>query len=537
MQRRKKATGFIAVAGALMLAAAACGGGDGAEGGGGGGSAKKALVIGTTDSGVTTVDPAGSYDLPSSTIQYNIFQLLMKIPAGGNKPVPDAAQSCDFTDPKTYKCTMKDGLKFSNGNPLTSADVKFSYDRLIKINDPNGTASAIYGTAGDGGKADPEATVEAPDPKTVIFHLKAPDATWPVKLTYAASGIVDHTVFPADKKLDDSKVVGSGPYKLTKFQKSQQAVFEANPNYAGDTKAKVPNVIVRYYQQSSALKLAIEQGEVDVAYRNLSPTEIKAMQGGSNKDVSVVAGNGTEIRYLVFNVKKAPFDKKEVRQAMAQVINRDEIANNVYNGTVQPLFSLVPQGLDGHTDAFKDQYGTPDPAKAKALIQQAGIKTPVPITMWYSPTHYGPATADELNQIKRTLDASGVFSVTLKNTEWEQYQEQYDKQVFQVFQLGWFPDYPDPDDYLSPFLVKGGFFNQNYDNPATDKMIAQEQEETDLQKRVPIFDQIQKTTAEDVPILPLWQGKQVAAVRTGVTGVQTTFDPSFTFRFYVIDKQ
>jgi peptide/nickel transport system substrate-binding protein len=215
MQRRKRAAGFVAVAGALMLAAA-CGGGSGGKGGGGGGSAKKALVIGTTDAGVTTVDPAGSYDLPSSTIQYNVFQLLMKIPPGGNKPVPDAAQSCDFTDPKTYKCTLKSGLKFSNGDPLTSQDVKFSYDRLIAINDPNGTASAIYGTAGKGGKADPEATVEAPDPTTVIFHLKAPDATWPVKLTYSAAGIVDHTVFPADKKLDDTKVIGSGPYKLTK---------------------------------------------------------------------------------------------------------------------------------------------------------------------------------------------------------------------------------------------------------------------------------------------------------------------------------
>src|ERR671931_1454993 len=203
MQRRKKAMGFVAIAGALMLAAAACGGGGG--GNGGGESARKALVIGTTDAGVTTIDPAGSYDLPSSTLQYNIFQLLLKIPPGGNKPVPDAAQSCSFTDPKTFKCTMKSGLKFSNGNPLTSEDVKFSYDRLIAINDPNGTASAIYGTAGKGGKADPEATVAAPDPKTVIFHLKAPDATWPVKLTYSAAGIVDHTVFPADKKLDDSK--------------------------------------------------------------------------------------------------------------------------------------------------------------------------------------------------------------------------------------------------------------------------------------------------------------------------------------------
>jgi peptide/nickel transport system substrate-binding protein len=536
MQRRKKAAQLVAVAAAFMLTAAACGGG-GNDGGSGGSSAKKTLVIGTTDSGVTTIDPAGSYDLPSSMLQQNIFQVLMKVPPGGNKPSPDAAQSCEFTDPKTYKCTLKDGLKFSNGNPLTAEDVKFSYDRLIRINDPQGTATALYGTAGKGGKADPEATVDAPDPKTVIFHLKAPDATWPAKLSYATAGIVDHTVFPADKKLDDNKVIGSGPYKVTKFQKGQQAVFQANPHYTGDSKAKVPNVIVRYFQQSSALKLAVEQGEVDVAYRNLSPTEIKSLQGESNKGVSVVSGNGTEIRYLVFNVHKAPFDKKEVRQALAQVINRDDISKNVYNGTVQPLYSLVPQGLDGHIDAYKDRYGAPDPAKAKSLIEQAGLKAPVPITMWYSPTHYGPATADELNQIKRTLDASGVFSVTLKNTEWEQYQDQYTKQVFQVFQMGWFPDYPDPDDYLSPFLVKGGFFSQNYDNPATDKVIAKEQEEPDLQKRIPMFEEIQKTTAEDAPVLPLWQGKQVAAVRTGVTGVETTFDPSFTFRFWVIDKK
>src|SRR6266545_5274322 len=163
MQRRKNGMVLVAVAGALMLAAAACGGGGGGGSEGGGGSAKKALVIGTTDTGVTTIDPAGSYDLPSSTLQYNIFHLLLKIPAGGNKPVPDAAQSCDFTDPKTFKCTMKDGLKFSNGNPLTAEDVKFSYDRMMKINDPNGTATAIYGSAGEGGKADPEATVETPD--------------------------------------------------------------------------------------------------------------------------------------------------------------------------------------------------------------------------------------------------------------------------------------------------------------------------------------------------------------------------------------
>ena len=511
---------LAAAGGALALLAAACGGGTG------GGGAKSALVIGTTDSQVTSIDPAGSYDLPSSTLQYNIFQQLLRIPPGGHKPEPDLAQKCDFTDPKTYKCTLKSGQKFSNGDPVTAKDVKFSFDRNKKIDDPN-AAWSIYDASFD--------SVEAPDDSTVIFHLKAADATWPVKLTYAAASVVDSKVFPADKKLDDTKAIGSGHYKLTKYDKGQQAVLAVNGNYGGADKAKAKAVIVRYYQKSSALKLAVEQGDVDVAYRNLAPTEFKSLKSESDKGVKVVSGNGTEIRYLVFNVKRKPYDNKYVRQALAQTIDRDKINQNIYNGDFQALYSPIPVGLDGHKDVFKDKYGSPDPAKAKALLKKAGEKAPLPITLWYTPTHYGPATADEMNEIKRQLDASGVFKATLKNTEWVQYQTDY-KKLYGAFHLGWFPDYPDSDDYLAPFYLKGGFYENQYDNPKVNDLISKEESEIDLQKRIPIMDQIQKITADDVPMLPLWQAKQQAAVRDGVDGVQSTFDPSYTFRFWVISK-
>lgn len=510
---------LAAAGGALALLVSACGGG-------GAGGAKSALVIGTTDSQVTSIDPAGSYDLPSSTLQYNIFQQLLRIPPGGNKPEPDLAQKCGFSDPKTYKCTLKTGQKFSNGDPVTAKDVKFSFDRNKKIDDPN-AAWSIYDSSFK--------SVEAPDDSTVIFHLAVPDATWPVKLTYAAASIVDSKVFPADKKVDDSKVVGSGHYKLTKYQKNQQATLAVNPNYGGSDKAKVSNVIVQYFQKSSALKLAVEQGDVDVAYRNLAPTEFKALKGESGKGVKVVSGNGTEIRYLVFNVKRKPWDNKYVRQALAQTIDRDKINNNIYNGDFTPLYSPIPVGLDGHVDAFKDKYGAPDPAKAKALLKKSGQKAPLNIDLWYTPTHYGPATADEMNEIKRQLDASGVFKVTLKNTEWVQYQTDY-KKLYGAFHLGWFPDYPDSDDYLAPFYFKGGFYENAYDNKQVNDLISKEQGEIDLQKRIPVMKQIEKITADDVPMLPLWQAKQQAAVRDGVNGVQSTFDPSYTFRFWVISK-
>ena len=113
----------LLAAAALLVGITGCGGGGGSGGSG-------TVIRGTTDQPVG-LDPAGVYDLPSWDILVNIYQTLLTIPPGGNKPVPDAAKSCDFTNPTTYECTMKDGLKFSDGSPLTAEDVKFSFDRNV----------------------------------------------------------------------------------------------------------------------------------------------------------------------------------------------------------------------------------------------------------------------------------------------------------------------------------------------------------------------------------------------------------------------
>ena len=302
-------------------------------------------ILGTTDK-VVSLDPAGAYDLGSQQLIGNMYQNLLSIPAGGNSPQPDAAESCDWSDKKTYVCKIKAGQKFSNGDELTSADVKFSMDRMLKIADPSGPSSLLGSLK----------STDATDPMTVTFNLKKVDNTWPFILTHNVAAIVDSKVFPADKKLADDKVIGSGPYKLDKYTPNQQAVFSPNPNYGGENKPQTPNVIVQYFEQASALKLAIEQGDVDVAYRSLSPTDLDALKGETDKGIKVVDGAGTEIRYIVFNVKKAPVDKLAVRQAIAQVIDRQAIATNVYHDTVTPLYSTVPAALPGHKDSFKDAY-------------------------------------------------------------------------------------------------------------------------------------------------------------------------------------
>ena len=232
----------------------------------GGGNADT-VILGTTDK-VVSLDPAGAYDLGSQQLIGNVYQNLLSVPAGGNTPEPDAAESCEFSDPKTYVCTLKADLKFSSGDPLTSEDVKYSFDRMIKIADPSGPSSLLASLD----------NVEATDPTTVTMNLKKADATWPFILTHNVAAIVPKSYPDAEKQPDD-QAIGSGPYQLEKYTPNQQAVFKVNPNYNGANKGKTENFIVQYFEQASALKLAIEQGDVDVAYRSLSPTDIESLRG------------------------------------------------------------------------------------------------------------------------------------------------------------------------------------------------------------------------------------------------------------------
>ena len=140
------------------------------------------------------------------------------------------------------------------------------------------------------------------------------------------------------------------------------------------------------------------------------------------------------------------------------------------------------------------------------------------ITVGWTPTHYGPSTEDEANEFQRQLEASGLFKVTLKSTEWEQYQTIYKQGAYDLWILGWFPDYPDADDYLSPFLVDGGFFQNGYKNPQANKLVAQEQGTDDQAKRQQIFGQLQDIAAKDVPFIPSLGRPEHRGVRQGHEG-------------------
>ena len=538
MKNFRRGTSVLAVAAVVVLALAGCGAGKDS------GSSGNALIVGTTDK-VVSIDPAGSYDNGSLNVQTQVYQYLLNFPEGSTEPTPDAAESCDFTKPDEYTCTMKDGLKFANGHALTASDVAFSYKRIVKIADPSGPSTLLGAME----------SVDAPDDKTVVFKLKAEnDQTWPQILITSAGPIVDEETYPADKKIDDAAAVKangfSGPYTIGKYQKNQLAQFKANPDYNGTYgKATEKAVTMKYYAKAENLKLDIQNGDIDVAFRSLTPTDIADLD--KTDGLKVYTGAGGELRYIVFNLKTMPGDnddqKLAIRKAMASSVDRDTLSTDVYKKTFTPAYSMVPQGQKGATEPFKDLYGAaPDKAKAESFLTDAGVKTPVTIKLQYNPDHYGSNSDQEYNAIKRQLEDSGLFKVDLQSTEWTTYQEESKADAYPVFQLGWFPDFPDADNYLSPFLSEGpgNFTNSHYNDPKAGlkdatmtKLLDEQRTEADENARVAKLGEVQQRLAEQVPYLPLLSGSQVAIARDGITGADKTLDASFKFRFTSLSKK
>ncbi|MEV7892148.1 ABC transporter substrate-binding protein [Streptomyces sp. NPDC002817] len=497
---------------------------------GGSGSDGSNVVMGMSDD-VLATDPASGYDPGSWLLFNNVFQSLLSFPKGGTEPEPEAAESCEFSDTETkvYTCTLKDGLQFSNGDSLTSEDVKFSFDRLLKINDDAGPAIMFPMLE----------KVETPDEETVVFKLNTPDATFPSKIASGAGSIVDHQQYDADGLRKDGEAVGSGPYKLDSFG-DDEAVFSVNENYKGTADVQNSGVTLKFFHgDQDELKQSLIDNKIDIAYRGLSAGDIADIEAaGTDAGVEIVDGTSAEVQHLVFNMNDPVAGQLGVRKAIAYLLDRDALMTEVYQGTATSLYSIIPAGIAGHNTAFFDTYGAnPSKTKAAAALDADGITGKVKLTLWSTPTRYGPATDQELKAIAGQLNKSGLFDADVKSVDFEQYEKDIADGKYGVYVKGWVPDYPDPDNFTAPFFGKGNVLDNNYDNNTiTGTLIPRTAAQSDRAATDNDYGRLQDLVAEELPVIPLWQAKQYAVVRDDVYGLEYCLDASTVFRFWEISK-
>ncbi|MFW6695431.1 ABC transporter substrate-binding protein [Streptomyces sp. MAR4 CNX-425] len=496
-----------------------------------------AITVGTTDRLELTeenpapLDPATAYDINSWNVLHNTFQTLMRMPRTGSEPEPDAAERCVFADRRSeqYRCTLRDGLTFTNGHDLTAEDVKFSIERMLKIKYDNGPYSLLTNVD----------TVETPDERTVVFHLKTPDATFPLKLATPAAAIVDSEVYAKDELYDGFEIAGSGPYSLEVEHENDvatKAVYTGNEDYKGEVDPQNDGVEVRYFDDAKSMEDSISAGDIDVMGRSLKPEQINRLDEGDS-DVNLFETPGAEIAYLVFDVQNPTVEDVAVRRAMAELIDRTKLARDVYKRTVEPLFAMIPRGIIGHNTAFHDAYGDrPDVDSARALLREADVETPVRLTLNYTTDHYGETTKAEFEELRDQLNQSGLFDADIKGETWETFKKGYADNRYAVYGLHWYPDFPDPDTFTASFVGAENFTHNNYGSSVIEDLIPRTRQEAQRERTTDSFERIQDVLASDVPYLPLWQGKQYIAARDTVTGAEWALNSSSTLQLWELGR-
>ncbi len=496
---------------------------------------KTTIIIGTTDT-ETSLDPADAYATHDWEVlkNYNVGLLMWK--PGELTLIPALAtdMGTKSADGLTYTFTLKDGIKFGDGTPLDATEYAKELNRMITVGPGASCPDAVVGSL-----VTPFVTsVTAPDAKTIVFTLTAPIAYFPLLLATPPYMPADPKTFTDSgcNLLPAAPVYGVGPWFVSQYTVKEQMVLEPNPYYTGELKPQVDQIIIKEYADPNTMALAVQNGEIDVAWRILSPEQLTPLKSVSGLTVSTLTGGG--IRFLDINHSMAPFTDPNVAKAVASAIDRNAIADTVYAGDVTPIWSMLPPGFLGANQAFDSTYTAPNIPEAKKYLEASGYSAsnPLKLDMYYPPEHYGASTVAAMQLIKTQLEATGEIQVNLQAVEWGTYIKALVQGKYPIGILGWFFDFPDSSNYLDPFVFNGGQGTEitvaqsgsatgvpitgTYQTDATNlvNLLAQADIEQDPAKRTTEYQQAQQLTADLVLTVPLYYVPEHLVYRSNIHG-------------------
>lgn len=514
------------------------------------GSDKDPIVVGST-SPPTSVDPGAATDAAAWYLMSNLYQSLLTFVPGKEEPEPDAAESCGFTDTEltVYRCTLREGLTFSNGREITPDDVKFSYDRILAMgerasreaDDPNIPEGEKFNYSGPITLLSSLEAVRV-DGQDIVFELSHTDATFPFIVAGTTGAIVDREKYEELEVRTDNKVDGSGPYLLKSFTPDVSAELVPNPNYDGPYEVSDFPITVRYFVQdedgTSAEDLLAEswdRGEIDVADGKLPP-EVVAEINSASPEYRVYESTGGSIRVMTLatDIEGSVMSDETVRQVAAAVLDRQAIARQVQRNTVEPLYSLIPVGFTGHGTPYHDLYGdVPDPAELTQKLESAGYELPVPFTLAYS---RGAANHEEAELIQQQLEADGLFDVEIEYYDWQEFIPMKNAGEFEAYLIGWRPDYPDPATFTDSLLGPGDSMRTGYVNSDIYGLIEDTQAESDRGRTDDSFREIHELAADAATIVPIWQEKRLVLAGPDITGLQHLQGSSGVWRLWELSR-
>ena len=466
-------------------------------------------------SDVETLDPAVTIDNASWKITYPTYEHLVGYKGASTDIQPELAKSWSSSNGgKVWTFHLATGHTFSDGSPVDAAAVKFSFERLLKINQgPAGSFAEV-------------SKVDAPNPTTVTFTLNSPFAAFPSTLATNYASIVNPKVMDHQTNGDEGQAylanhtMGSGPYELLSHVKGQSLTLGLNPHYAGP-KPTITKAVFQVVSDPSAQRLQLERGDVDVA-EGITTDQIKSLQ--SAQGVTVVQKPSLLVDYMYMNVGKGDpaLKNSKVRQAISYAIDYKGLIDATQQGQATQMRGPIPQGMWGHDNSVL-QYSY-DPTKAKQLLASAHAGNIPPLTLLYSDHEAWWPT--EALAIQANLKKVGI-PVKLSQVEYATERDLLDKGQFDLALGVWSPDYADPYMFMNFwFDSKNGGLAGNrafYNNPQVDSLIRKAAVTTDKTTREQLYQQAQKMVVNDPPYVYLYQTNFLLPMRTSVTGFE--FNP------------
>ena len=479
-------------------------------------------VVVAMGSGFSTLDPGYVYEKYPPLIVNACYENLFKFYSNDSAPEPCLADTYEFSeDGLTLTVTLKDGITFASGNAMTSADVLFSINRCKNL---QGNPAFICDTI---------ESMEAPDDKTIVFHLTQADSAILSKLTYSSLAILDSEVVKANGGTDaedaastdtsqaylDTTSAGSGMYVMTSYTPDEEVVLEKNPNYWGEA-TNVDKYIIKIQPDSNTQMMTLSNGDIDVAM-NMTDDTMAELAGAEN--VEIITGATKTDGLVMMNMNEeygGPVSDPTVQKAIRKALDYAGIQTIVGEGTLTP-YSIIQTGFMGSKGERATDYTNLD--EAKELLAEAGYADGFDVDLTVCDLDMeGVALTDLAQKVKDDLAQIGI-NVNIVSQPWAAgYGDAYRDGTLGLTVMYWGTDYNDPNVQLEflPGATVGLRAGWTADmDPELAALYQAAMEATDNDARIAVLEQIQDLTYEDGPFIMIAQAPAHIAHNTRLEGV------------------
>lgn len=467
----------------------------------------------------TNLDPRIGTDAQSQYLDGLLFDSLVQR-NDRMQIIPDLATSWETPNLQTYIFHLRRGVRFHNGEPLTAADVKFTFESMIdgSLKTPKGGRGLALITA-----------IDTPDPYTVIFHLRQPYVSFLTDIVRPALGIVPRPTSASTLPNPAEDPIGTGPFRFVRSVIDQEVVLERNPDYFGQV-PKISRVVFRVVPDAITRALELRKGSADIELNSLTPDMVDAL--GRTPGIQITDEPGTIVYYVAFNCSDPVLRHRRVRQALAYATDRQEIIRYLLRGQARIAYGLLPPNHWAY-DGDVPHYDF-DPARANQLLDGAGFRrgpegVRFHITLKTSTDALARLLGATLQQQWRRV---GVV-LDLRSLEFGTFYADITRGSFQLYTLRWIGANTDPGifDYVfdSREFPPIGANRGHYDNPMVDRLLDQARMEAKQQERARIYAQVQEIIARDEPYLDLWYKDNVSVHRERVANVHVSPIGGFDF--------